>query len=459
MATIKYYSDSPLFNLAVSSFSLITGLDVLSSYKHVPVILNVLYPLFFYAIINKFDLKNTNYLKYSMYLVSIPASGGRSYIVTGTMFAFVFFLGLINQYINLIKKPNRSNHIIFTFLSIIVTLSHPIEALSFFIILMAVSIVINLVDKFDKTYLLNQIFVGLIIIIGWVFLNDSQFRYFGSIFDIGEVSSGPGVPSTLSLLFRASIMGTIKIFFAYYGMMLILTIFLSVSLLYMIKKYLEERKIEPEYKFVIVFLFIVFALTLSGNIVSVGHGYENRVLRNYYFGLMILSGYFFNHISINLGKKILTMIVLLILVVNTAEFYSYPNLVPSASIIFDVPEDTQLVTRGQVNSIYQRELIDFAYNQFEGRIACDKVTRNQIVGLTDTDYYQGKLIWYYPPNTKIYSQLEPKDYDVFMVHFPGISGSFEERADVRDYDTVLHYIYYEDLDLVFSNSQSFMLYN
>ena len=86
---------------------------------------------------NKMSIKNDNYSKYLLFISSLPYSRSQSFIITGVMFIFPFLLGIINQYISLLNKPNRVNYIILIAIIFGGAMSHPIEVLQFLLILLA----------------------------------------------------------------------------------------------------------------------------------------------------------------------------------------------------------------------------------------------------------------------------------------------------------------------------------
>src|SRR4030042_7186576 len=47
MPTGRYYIESPLFHTLISSVLITTGLDLVTVYKYLPIVINILYPLYF----------------------------------------------------------------------------------------------------------------------------------------------------------------------------------------------------------------------------------------------------------------------------------------------------------------------------------------------------------------------------------------------------------------------------
>jgi hypothetical protein len=338
-------------------------------------------------------------------------------------------------------------------------MAHPIETLNFILILLAVSVLVNLVEGFRREYLIRHVAVGLVLDLGWIWLRESQFRYFAILFlERGGGGGGGGITPTFFLLLRASVVDTIKILVRTYGDDFFLTIFVVLSLYYLLREYLQKGNVDGEYKFLVGFLMVVGTLTLGGYILGIGMGYFARSFRNYTFVIVLFSGYFLNYLKGIKLKTICSLLMGAVLILFFTRAYSPPWMNPSASLLFPVEEEVSLISSGQVNSIYQRELIQHAYDHNSLGIASDAVTRNQMIGLTDGRYFDNHVLWYNPLLRRLNPNINPKPYGVFMIHMPGISGSFEERADLRDSKTIMELLNDGEHDLVYSNSQSFMLH-
>ena len=54
--------------------------------------------------------------------------------------------------------------------------------------------------------------------------------------------------------------------------------------------------------------------------------------------------------------------------------------------------------------------------------------------------------------------MKVREYDYLLIHLPGISGAFQERAILRSDDVILEMIYSDENNIVYTNSQSFILH-
>ena len=88
-----------------------------------------------------------------------------------------------------------------------------------------------------------------------------------------------------------------------------------------------------------------------------------------------------------LRSAVVVSLLVLTMVLAPIEFYRCQPIISPANVISrNLPTDEPIVYLVQVNSIYQREMIGFAEDYVRGSIACDGVTRNQIIGLTKNDF-------------------------------------------------------------------------
>ena len=142
----------------------------------------------------------------------------------------------------------------------------------------------------------------------------------------------------------------------------------------------------------------------------------------------------------------------LIILLATLQFYKCQPLIPPANVLKkNLPANEPIVYVTGVNSIYQRQMIEFVGNYVHGGIACDLITREQLIGLTDFSFSAAFITGYYPLDK---SQLE-KRYDYFLVHLPGPSGPFNEQAEMRTRDLILGAIY--NSSVIYTNCESYTL--
>jgi len=79
--------------------------------------------------------------------------------------------------------------------------------------------------------------------------------------------------------------------------------------------------------------------------------------------------------------------------------------------------------------------------------------------LTDHSYSKQYVRWYYPPIVILKPDELEIEYKYFLIHMPGISGAFEEKAVIRTKEVITYYIYEPQHDIIYSNGVSYVLAN
>ena len=209
--TGRYYIESPFFHIMMSIFTQISGFELEKTMKIFPILLNILYPLYGYVLLNKFIPKDFDHVKkIGLFLTAIPINSSLSYLVTGSLFVYIFLLALLVQTLNLLTDANRKNYLMYIMLVFGSTLSHPIETLHFLAISFVIIIIYCIVYRKDETYLIQQYFTGIIINLGWILNKSNQFDYITALF-ITKESSGTAITPTFFRLFEINILNTINL--------------------------------------------------------------------------------------------------------------------------------------------------------------------------------------------------------------------------------------------------------
>jgi hypothetical protein len=252
-------------------------------------------------------------------------------------------------------------------------------------------------------------------------------------------------------------MPVIKIFILFYATTILFIFSIGVNLINMIQKYIKNKYIEMDQPYLHIYIITIWALTFIGFVLGISNKFWQRTLSMAYIVYPVLYG--ISYIKINTQKKnyIMLLVISIIAIATTIEFYDHPYFIPPASTAFsNITSDDPLLYRGNVNSVYQRDVVLMSEKVIRGSIASDRVTNNQLRGFTNRDFYYQYVIRYYPPDTIVYPDLEIREYEFLLLHLPGISGPFQERAILRSDDVILKMIY-SDVNVLYTNSQSFIL--
>ena len=448
---VSVYGSTPLIHLTFAIFSIVLNMPVVDSVKYIPVFLSPIYPLLTYVIMKNLKfLQGTTVLKYALFISSIPISSV-NYIVAGAQFGVLLAFLILTSLVMLLQKNDRRHWYIFIFFIFVLAATHSSSSVLLTIFLLTITLLQKISYFRLKSYLQVPAVFAVTLICGAWLMFPGEFTYEKIVRVIfvgapaGTTPAGGYIPSRFFELVRVDMLGAVKSFLVFNGadaFLLLLTLGGLMVVLKMRKQVSNTSK----------FLFLICGLMLSfipiGFLLKVG-GFRVLHLASPLFP--IFSGIFILYVS---KRRVWVRAVIFssIILLATLQLYSCQPLIPSANILSkDLPTSEPIVYVTDVNSIYQRRMIEFARDHVGGRIACDRVTRNQITGLTEFDFSVAHLAGYYPLDK---NQPE-RTYDCFLIHLPGASGAFGEQAEMRTRNLILEAIY--NSSIVYTNGESYIL--
>jgi len=462
------YSETPLLALSFAVYSAISGLPVLQSMKYFPIILWFTYPIWIYIILRRLGA-NFSLLKYALLVSSIPVKPEISYVVVGSLFGVFFVLLVLVQFMKLGENRKRNDWIVAIIFTLALVAGHSLSSIMLSTILLIVSILLLILGRFSHYFTsakpsLHGTLTIIVISVAWFSLIAQQilelsidfFLYnLNRLFNITlghprVITQSELIPMTF---LKLDFLSRLKVLLVFNGGDYLLMMFTLVAVLIIIKKsWLRKQRGLLLLSFYAITLMIFLLL---GLVLNLGFNWDDRVFRLVSIVTPIFSGIFLYYIETKLRSKVVPMLIIgLLIVLATIQSYKYQPLIPAASSIGNqFPSDEPLVYRGLVNTAYQRYMIDHAERHLPSgtRIAADEVTGSQIVGLTSWNFSQDHKFSY--PLRK--ETTAP--YDYFLLHLPGISGKFEERAENRTRNVILSIIYDLDHNIVYSNGESYIL--
>jgi hypothetical protein len=448
---VFFYIRSPLIHLTFATFSIVSSIPVVESVKYIPVLLSPIFPLLTYVIVKNLFPRETPMLKYALFISSIPITVEK-YAVTGSQFGVLLMFFILTSIVMLLQKNDRRHWSVFVFFTLVLPIAHSVSSLLTAMLLLAIMLFQKIPYSRLKPYLRPSVaLLAIVSCTAWLtFSATSALENLVDVIVRGVVmgvSPAPveNLPSRFFELAHVSILEAAKVLLALNGgeiLLLLLTIGGFVILLRM------RRQLNDTSRYFLLISFLMLAFIPIGVLIKVG------VFRALHFVsplFPIFSSIFILHLTkrrIWLRAVILSSIVLLVIL----QLYRCQPLIPSANVLSkDLPANEPIVYASQVNSIYQRRMIEFAEHYSIGQIACDDVTRSQIIGLTDLNFSATRLAWYYPLDKH---QLEKK-YDYFLIHLPGASGRIDEQAEIRTRDLILGAIY--NSSIIYTNGESYVL--
>ena len=431
----QQYTASPLIHVFVSTFSIISELPLASSIAILPVLFSPIYPILTYAIIKKMGLvAKNNILKYALFFSAIPFSWTQ-YQISGTTFGLLLAFISIYLFVSLIQKWSKLH--LFSLIVVLFALAalHTVTS----ILLTAILLFTFLFQRgLFKTKKIAVSLIVLVMLICAIWLLFSSHIAFTDIMEQVLVSVPSGttpnserLPSTFFQLASADVFSAITTLSVYYGATVIFALLSVIGIAVFFRK--GEKTTMAI--FLTLFCSLIFIGAILGTFLQAGG------VRALSFGEILFP--IFSGIAVYWARKKIkfsTLVIFsLIFILATLQFYAAQPLIPQANVIYeDLPENVPIAWVNVVNSIYQRQVIQFALNHFDkGLIASDFVTYNQIVGMADSDFVASHLTHYNP--------LEPRqtveEYNLLIVHYAGKAGILSESAQNRSPDKITQTLY------------------
>ena len=460
--TTSFYGSTPGIHLSFASLSIVTNIPLLYTFKFLPVLWSLVYPLLTYSVIKKLGFtKETTVLRYALFVSSLPIDSALSYVVTGSMFGVLLSFFVLSQIVKLLRKNNRSDWLLLIIFSWTLVVAHSFSSIYLALLIPAVMAMQKFSFLRTKSYL-TTLTVSLILLLnlGWLMFQApdtlgymvNQIRNMGAL--LGIYPKTGVIPARFFELTYVNIFESLKAVLVYNGADAFLLL-LTIAGVILVAK---NCKWSGALKFLSLFNVLLLLLLVVGVLLRIGAFYWVRIVRFASISYPI----FFSILIVRTDKRRISSVAAASLLVATMvlvpiQFYRCQPLIGSANVISgNLPRDEPIVYVVNVNSIYQRKMIGFAEDYVRGRIACDAVTRNQIIGLTDFDFSR-TVIWFYPFSRLLDESIPAKEYDYFLIHLPGKSGAFQEQAEIRTRGLILDAI--NNSSIVYTNGESFVLIN
>jgi hypothetical protein len=455
------YSDYPAMHLLFAAFSRVAGVSILNAYKFLPAFFWLLYPLVTYSIVKNLGFEKTSIMKYALIISSIPIRPDLSYLVSGTLFGALLTFLILSQLVRIFLRNDAKEWIILLLFTSTLVITHASSS----VFLAIVITMIYLVRKKFSPVTLPTLLLIIVMNLSWFdykavnLPNDLKgilLRFVNGLVE-NKIATTPVVSSRF---FSLDALSAMKVIVVFYGgdLLLVLLSILGVILLTK-KRNVFDSRLRRQLGFMC--LYVLINLLIAGAIFLARLqeiGFERTIVSAELVS-PVLSGIFLHHtIGQKEHRRILCVLFFsLLFTLAAVEFYQYQPLIPSANNISkDLPLNEPATYINNVNSAYQRYLILHAERYINsGRIACDRVTLDQIIGLTSLNFSRTHLAWYYPFSRLIDNSTSRQGYDYFLIHFPGKGGVILEDARIRTPSLISEAI--NNSDVVYTNGESYML--
>jgi hypothetical protein len=465
----RTYSGTPLMHVFFATYSLITGVSILDSFKYLPILWWGIYPLFIYLLLKKSQLgkNNPSILKYAVVIACIPARTTLSYVVVGAIFgSFLVFLFLYQLVCTL--QTNASQYWLLSIICSIALVSAHLYSSTTLLIVFSLTFVVStfIIRRFRFRYLKATLWAFLAVLnIAWLLYQApvlygsarEVFRVFLSSIQGLRLEGGVGTGLGDIRAFELGILGALKTLTVFHGADLFLSLMMMFGILLVVRKFRSSTL------FRFVSLYVASAWVYYVAQLLVGRGYTgivryHRIFEHTLILSPILGGVALYYLEKKTRSPILVIVTLsLLMILAPVELFHYQPLIPSLSVASELsPSNEPVVRIGIVNSIYQRSLILHAEKYIEkGFIASDIVTSSQILGLTDSDFSKAHLMMYYPFTWLVDNTTKKREYDYFLIHVAGRGGPIYEPAEIRTASVIQTAIY--GSSVTYNNGESYVL--
>ena len=456
------YSTTPLMHLSFSIFSLILNVPVVDSMKYLPVLWSPIYPLLTYVIVKKMEFSQGNtILKYALFISSIPFTG---LTVAGSLFGTLLAFLILSTLVlilracarKILQENDRGYWVICPIFVFALAAAHSVTSVILTASLLAITILQRILRFPPRSYLRVSTVSAVASISGaWLMFRASTMlrEVIRQIFihvPSGTTPTSEYIQPAFYEHARANILSAVRSFSVYYGVDALFLLLTFVGLIILLRM---RKQLNSATNFLFLFGWLVLLLVIIGYSMKLGATRSLHLL-----GLLypVFSSILVLHIYKNSRARTLMRLVVLlsIIVLATIKFYRCQPLIPSANVLYkELPPEVPVGYVNVVNSIYQRQMINFAENHVDGRIAAVPPTTNQIVGLTEMNFSATNLVRYNPLD-----KSQPKqEYDYFLIHRPGKSGYPSMEARLRTPSLIPEVIY--NSSIIYTNGESYILAN
>ena len=451
------YLLSPLIHLTFAMSSMVLNVPVASLMKYLPVFWTILFPLLIYIIVKNMFPEESPLLGYALFISAIPISEAQ-YIVSGSLFGVLIFQFILAILVLIYKRNNRYFWPILLFSVIALAAAHSISSIFFTGFLL----ILLFLKRFTRLGISSFLSTAKGLILTSVGLAWFMFQAYNTletivkIFTVG-ISTGTNpvsqrIGTGSFAVFRVNPIAALTSFGVIYGADLLFLLLTFAGLLFMLRM---RKRLNPASNFIAILYSIILVFGVVGAIIGVG-GRRLLVVAESLFPIFS-SVFIFMVLKKNthFRKLIVGVVFSLIIFLAAIQFYGCQPLVPSANVLYnELPSSVQLNNLGQVNSLYQRQMIIFSEKHISGKVAAIFPITHQIIGLTDRNFSLN-VVTYNPLD----SNLTKPYYNFLLINMPGPAGNYAGNPDLslNSPDLISNYI--SNQPIIYTNGESYITAN
>lgn len=467
------YSETPIMHIFLASYSKITGISLLHSFKYLPAISWLIYPIMMYSIINKIFPKQekSSLMRYALLFSSIPINSHLSYTVSGTLFGSLLVFLFLSEFLKASKTNTRQHIVLALVFSLTLVMSHFISS----ILLLLGFLMVFLADRIFKIFQFGSFGVRFSILLttlnsAWIMIQLNNATVFAEAIELtlgnfvrGIIGVEPRIWSPTGIrfrLFELSFLDSLRVLTVFHGGDVIVLLVAALGIVAARRLHSSKPLKFLSLYFLLLWLFVPLQLVLTAG--TAGLIQYFRVVRHTLVICPIFGAVLLYYIDKRVCRKkpLVSTILLLAIALGTVQMYGCQLLLPSSSAISEsLPSDEPVVFLGMVgiNSIYQRSMIRHIekYASEEMQLASDYMTRNQIIGLADYEFSVSQVVNYNPLSKLVDENTRQTNYNIFLIHFPGKAGGLAERAEIRTEKLILETVL--NSSTLYTNGESCVL--
>ena len=451
------YSLSPLIHLSFAMSSLVLNVPVASLMKYLPVFWSILFPLLIYIIVKNMFPAESTLLGCALFISAIPISEAQ-YVVSGSLFGLLLVQFILTILVLIYVRNNRYFWPILLFSVIALAAAHSVSSILFTGFLL----ILLFLKRFSRLGISSFLSTtkGLILTsigLAWfMFQAYNTLQTIVQIFTVGTLTGTNPVSQRIGTgsfaVLRINPIAAVMSFVVIYGADVLFSLLTFAGLLLMLRM---RKRLNPVSKFLAILCSIILVLGVVGVVLSAG-GPRLLFVAESLFPIFS-SVFVFSMLrkKTRVRKLIVGVVFFLIIFSATIEFYGCQPLVPSANVLYKhLPSSVQLNNIGQVNSIYQRQMIIFAAKYLSEKVAAVFPITTQIIGLTDTNFSLN-VVSYDPLD----SNLTKPYYNFLLINMPGPAGHYAGNPDLSLNSPSLVSNYISNQTIIYTNGESYIIAN
>jgi hypothetical protein len=476
----NYYQFTPGMHILIGSLAQLSGLDVSVWARLLPGLMGGLVPLSFYMLVKR--LQFTYLLAKAIVAVSV-LSIPLMFIPLGTSYAAVIIMPLLVFLILAVIHHEKSgDRTVFGVVAIILMLAlmmwHSISSLLVPLVLAGAGTLAFLFSSFlakrawnvgwlqsiSKNFMMfGYGGAGLTLLYWFAYADDlwthliENLQLLGAVIAFGSPSGGVLIPERTGILNFGELVTVFLFYHARDAILIGLAVIAVISVTLHLKARKQiSRPIELTYLFSIIYLVFFLIITATFAVRFATYGYQ-RILIYILMVSPVLSGFgLWITVKFMRGKLpslpadlILSVILLAAFVISGLQFYPYQPIAPKYAGS-DSGGSTPLLWYHQVNTDYQRYLLDFAYHQIPGDtyLYTDYIKFQQSRLFIGTDARQRFR----------YGPWGNFQRSYVLMHMPGEAGAYSEQAEHRTPEIIAELRQEERTSVVYDNGEGFILF-